>query len=681
MMNSIFFYPYISYNLLYFLSFLSIIMIFIGFKFKASGNILRTILICIILICIANPIIVSENRENIPDTVAIILDLSPSQNIKNRKETAQKTYNLLKDKLKKFDNLDLRFKTINGKNGTNIFEPLSEIVADIPSDRLAGAIVITDGQIQDSPKNIENYNFKAPINFLLSGEKNERDRRLIIESAPRFGIVGEEIEVKIMVEDISSKVPNALVSININNDTKKSKAITIGETVVLTLPLDRAGITSLNIEVEPGTEELTLQNNKAVIEINAIRERLKVMLVSGEPNMGLRSWRNLLNSDPSVDLVHFTILRPPNKQDLTPIGELSLIPFPTRELFQLNLKDFDLIIFDQYHLRGILPQYYLKNIVEYVVNGGALLDTAGPAYAGPYSLSQSPLQNILPTEPTGEVISEKFIPGITNEGLRHPVTANLKDNNNQNDWGPWYRMVEGLTISGDVLLEGPENRPLLILNRIGQGRVAQILSDQSWVWSRSENNKGPQADLLRRLVHWLMKEPELEENELSAKVEKDTILITRNSLALNSKPVSLISPSNNKMEIYLDELGNGKQIGKVLSPEQGIWKLSSGISSISIIVGNSNSSEYLDVRTTDLIIKPVVDKNMGSITWLNSQNNFPNINHIPRSQMKTESKNIQLIKNKKYFIKNLKQTSITPWYILLILSIVLIFLSWYRESR
>ena len=681
MMNSIFFYPYISYNLLYFLSFLSIIMIFIGFKFKASGNILRTILICIILICIANPIIVSENRENIPDTVAIILDLSPSQNIKNRKETAQKTYNLLKDKLKKIDNLDLRFKTINGKNGTNIFEPLSEIVADIPSDRLAGAIVITDGQIQDSPKNIENYNFKAPINFLLSGEKNERDRRLIIESAPRFGIVGEEIEVKIMVEDISSKVPNALVSININNDIKKSKAITIGETVVLTLPLDRAGITSLNIEVEPGTEELTLQNNKAVIEINAIRERLKVMLVSGEPNMGLRSWRNLLNSDPSVDLVHFTILRPPNKQDLTPIGELSLIPFPTRELFQLNLKDFDLIIFDQYHLRGILPQYYLKNIVEYVVNGGALLDTAGPAYAGPYSLSQSPLQNILPTEPTGEVISEKFIPGITNEGLRHPVTANLKDDNNQNDWGPWYRMVEGLTISGDVLLEGPENRPLLILNRIGQGRVAQILSDQSWVWSRSENNKGPQADLLRRLVHWLMKEPELEENELSAKVEKDTILITRNSLALNSKPVSLISPSNNKMEIYLDELGNGKQIGKVLSPEQGIWKLSSGKSSISIIVGNSNSSEYLDVRTTDLIIKPIVDKNMGSITWLNSQNNFPNINHMPKSQMKTESKNIQLIKNKKYFIKNLKQTSITPWYILLILSIVLIFLSWYRESR
>ncbi len=680
-MNNISFYPHISYSLFYILSFLSLIMVFIGFKFKASGNILRTILICIILMCIANPVIVSENRENIPDTVAIILDLSPSQSINNRKEIAQQTYNKLKKKLEKIDNLDLRFKTINGKNGTKIFEPLSSMVGDIPVDRLAGAIIITDGQIQDMPKNLDSYNFKAPMNFLLTGEKNEKDRRLIIESAPRFGIVGEEIKMKIKVEDTSSKVPNALVSINMNNDIKQSRSITIGETVIITLPLDRAGITTLNIDVEPGQEELTLQNNKSLIEINAIRERLKVMLVSGEPNMGLRSWRNLLNSDPSVDLVHFTILRPPNKQDLTPIGELSLIPFPTRELFQLNLKDFDLIIFDQYHLRGILPPYYLKNIVEYVVNGGALLDTAGPAYAGPYSLSQSPLQNILPTEPTGEVITQKFIPSITNDGLRHPVTANLKDDQEQTDWGPWYRMVEGLTISGDVLLEGPENRPLLILNRIGQGRVAQILSDQSWVWSRSEKNKGPQADLLRRLVHWLMKEPELEENELSAKVENNTILITRNSLVLNNKPISLISPSNKKMEVFLEELGNGKQIGKILSPEQGIWKLSSGSSSISIIVGNYNSSEYLDVRSTEQIIQPIVDKNMGSINWINSQNNIPDIKHLNKSQFQNESKNIQLIKNEKYFIKNLRQTSITPWYFILILSIIIIFSAWYRESR
>ena len=679
-MNSLNFYPFIPISLLILLILLSLVVIFIGFKLKAPGNIFRATLICLILLSIANPTIVSENRENIPDTVALILDLSPSQNINDRKTLAQNTYNSIKTELEKINNLDIRLKTINGKKGSKLFDPLVSMVGDISTDRIAGAIIITDGQIEDAPSILDNYNFKAPINIMLTGEKEEKDRRLIIESSPRFGIVGEEIKIDIKVEDISTNTPNALVTINMNDDIEQSRSIPIGEVVTITMPLERAGITSLNIEVEPGKEELTLQNNKSVVEINAIRERLKVMLVSGEPNMGLRSWRNLLNSDPSVDLVHFTILRPPNKQDLTPVGELSLIPFPSRELFQANLNDFDLIIFDQYHLRGILPQFYLKNVVEYVVNGGALLDASGPTYAGPYSLSLSPLQNILPTEPIGDVIVQEFIPIMTQDGERHPVTANLKDNMNSN-WGPWYRMVEGLTIAGDVLLEGPEARPLLVLNRVGQGRVAQILSDQSWVWTKSGVNKGPQADLLRRLVHWLMKEPELEENELSARIDNDTILITKNSLTLDKKPIISTSPDNIKEEIILEDIGKGKQIGKILSPQEGTWKFSSGNSKISLIVGNSNSSEYLDVRTTDSIVKPLVNYTSGSIHWVNNKKNIPQIKQIQKNKLTNNSKNIQLLKNEKYFVKSLQQSSLTPWYFVLIFSLILLFLSWYRETK
>ena len=679
-MNSLNFYPFIPISILILLILLSLVVIFIGFKLKAPGNIFRATLICLILLSIANPTIVSENRENIPDTVALILDLSPSQNINDRKTLAQNTYNSIKTELEKINNLDIRLKTINGKKGSKLFDPLVSMVGDISTDRIAGAIIITDGQIEDAPSILDNYNFKAPINIMLTGEKEEKDRRLIIESSPRFGIVGEEIKIDIKVEDISTNTPNALVTINMNDDIEQSRSIPIGEVVTITMPLERAGITSLNIEVEPGKEELTLQNNKSVVEINAIRERLKVMLVSGEPNMGLRSWRNLLNSDPSVDLVHFTILRPPNKQDLTPVGELSLIPFPSRELFQANLNDFDLIIFDQYHLRGILPQFYLKNVVEYVVNGGALLDASGPTYAGPYSLSLSPLQNILPTEPTGDVIVQEFIPIMTQDGERHPVTANLKDNMNSN-WGPWYRMVEGLTIAGDVLLEGPEARPLLVLNRVGQGRVAQILSDQSWVWTKSGVNKGPQADLLRRLVHWLMKEPELEENELSARIDNDTILITKNSLTLDKKPIISTSPDNIKEEIILEDIGKGKQIGKILSPQEGTWKFSSGNSKISLIVGNSNSSEYLDVRTTDSIVKPLVNYTSGSMHWVNNKKNIPQIKQIQKNKLTNNSKNIQLLKNEKYFVKSLQQSSLTPWYFVLIFSLILLFLSWYRETK
>jgi len=678
-MNSLNFYPLIHINFLTALIILSLIVIFIGFKLKAPGNIFKAMLLFLIILSISNPTIISENRENIPDTVAVILDLSPSQDINDRKEIAQKTYKNIKDELEKINNLDIRLKTINGQRGSKIFEPLNSMVGDVPEERLAGAIIITDGQISDAPTLVNNFNFKAPINVLLTGNKEEKDRRLIIESSPRFGIVGEEVNIDIKVEDISANSPNALVSINMNDEIEQSRSIPIGEIVTITMPLERAGITSLNIEVEPGKEELTLQNNKAVVEINAIRERLKVMLVSGEPNMGLRSWRNLLNSDPSVDLVHFTILRPPNKQDLTPVGELSLIPFPSRELFQANLNDFDLIIFDQYHLRGILPQFYLKNVVEYVVNGGALLDASGPAYAGPYSLSLSPLQNILPSEPTGDVVVQEFTPTMTDYGERHPVTANLKDNTS-NNWGPWYRMVEGITIAGDVLLEGPEARPLLILNRVGKGRVAQILSDQSWVWTKPGSNKGPQADLLRRLVHWLMKEPELEENELSARIDNDTILITRNSLILDNKPIISISPDNTKKEIILEDIGKGKQIGKILSPQEGTWKFSSGNSKISLIVGNSNSSEYLDVRTTDNIVGPIVEFTSGSISWVNNEN-LPKIRYLQKNKLAENSNDIKLVKNEKYFVKSLKQSTLTPWYLALMLSLILLFLSWYRETK
>ena len=678
-MNSLNFYPLININFLIALMILSLIVIFIGFKLKAPGNIFRAMLLFLIILSISNPTIISENRENIPDTVAVVLDLSPSQDINNRKDIAQKTYNNIKNELEKINNLDVRLKTINGERGSKIFEPLNSMIGDVPEERLAGAIIITDGQISDAPTLVDNFNFKSPINVLLTGNKEEKDRRLIIESSPRFGIVGEEINIDIKVEDISASNPNALVSINMNDEIEQSRSIPIGEIVTITMPLERAGITSLNIEVEAGKEELTLQNNKAVVEINAIRERLKVMLVSGEPNMGLRSWRNLLNSDPSVDLIHFTILRPPNKQDLTPVGELSLIPFPSRELFQANLNDFDLIIFDQYHLRGILPQFYLKNVVEYVVNGGALLDASGPSYAGPYSLSLSPLQNILPTEPTGDVVLQEFIPIMTDYGERHPVTADLKDNTS-NNWGPWYRMVEGITIAGDVLLEGPEARPLLVLNRVGQGRVAQILSDQSWVWTKPGSNKGPQADLLRRLVHWLMKEPELEENELSARMDNNTILITKNSLILDNKPIISISPDNTKTEIILEDIGKGKQIGKILSPQEGTWKFSSGNSKISLIVGNSNSSEYLDVRTTDNIVEPIVEFTSGSINWVNNEN-LPKIRHLPKSKLNENNNHIKLVKNEKYFVKSLQQSSLTPWYLVLMLSLILLFLSWYRETK
>ena len=176
-MNSLNFYPFVPVNILIILIILSVFFIFIGFKIKAPGNIFRSILICLIVLSIANPAIISENRENIPDTVAVLLDLSPSQDINNRRDIAQKTYNTIKNSLEKINDLDIRFKTISGEKGSKVFEPLASMVGDIPADRLAGAIIISDGQIEDVPSINDNYNFKAPINVLLTGKKEENPYR------------------------------------------------------------------------------------------------------------------------------------------------------------------------------------------------------------------------------------------------------------------------------------------------------------------------------------------------------------------------------------------------------------------------------------------------------------------------------------------------------------------------
>ena len=251
-----------------------------------------------------------------------------------------------------------------------------------------------------------------------------------------------------------------------------------------------------------------------------MRDRLRVLLVSGEPHAGERVWRNILKSDPSVDLVHFTILRPPEKQDGTPIRELSLIAFPIRELFDVKLDEFDLIIFDRYSQRGIIPQAYIDNVVRYVRKGGALLEAAGPTFGTPMSLFRTPLGEILPTEPTGNVLrgglqaaADRARPPPSG----HRGSARRRQAGRGAELGTLVPPGRGAASSAAAtVMSGEHGGPLLVLDRVGKGRVAQLLSDQMWLWARGFEGGGPQAELLRRLAYWLMKEPDLEENDLRA---------------------------------------------------------------------------------------------------------------------------------------------------------------------
>ena len=379
---------------------------------------------------------------------------------------------------------------------------------EIPDDRLAAVIAITDGQVHDADGRLEDPAIPAPLHLVLTGMRDETDRRIVIEQAPNFGMVGRTVGIRFRVQDTGAPADTVVpVSVLVDGEPFRTMDVPVDKGREVAVELVRAGETIVEIKVAERPGELGIVNNRVAHAISAVRDRLRVLLISGTPHSGERTWRSLLKADPAVDLVHFTVLRPMEKQDGTPVRELSLIPFPARELFELKIDGFDLIVLDHYHRRGVVPRVYLANIVEYVRAGGALLAASGPKFAGRYSLARTPIGEILPAFPLGSVIEAGFRPRITERGFRHPVTAGLPGGGEMDpdgvriseaNWGRWLRQVDAEVRRGDVLFEGAGGRPLLMLARIGEGRVAQLLSDHVWLWSRGYEGGGPQAELLRR---------------------------------------------------------------------------------------------------------------------------------------------------------------------------------------
>ncbi len=686
--------PLLPVALLAALTALSAAVVAYGAWARARGMAWRAVVLAAGLLALLNPTLIDERRESLPDVVALVIDSTASQDIGARRAQTAKAADSVRARLDSMDDLELRVVTVaadSGADGSLLFAALAEALSDVPADRVAGAILITDGQVHDAPEVADTVAYAGPVHVLLTGQRNERDRRLVIEQAPTYGIVGDRLSVTVLVDDPGAAGQMAELTVRVAGQRVRRAAVEIGKPREIAFELDRAGVTALELSVAPGDAELTLENNRAVVVVNGVRDRLRVMLVSGAPSPGLRTWRNLLKADPSVDLIHFTILRPPDKQDMTPVRELSLIPFPSTELFATNLKEFDLIIFDRYHRRGILPMLYLANVVDYVMAGGAVLDMAGPAFASPLSLASTPLGAILPGRPTGMIYEHGFRPRLTAEGLRHPVTAGLPGAGGAikiaggvtagaPQWGRWFRQIGAEVHGGATLMRGHLNLPLLVLDRVGEGRVAQLLSDQSWLWARGFEGGGPQADLLRRLVHWLMKEPDLEENSLTARVDGDRIVITRRSLEPIGEPVTVLDPSGESRTVVLSDQGEGRAGATLTVADTGLYRLQQAGESAIAVVGAVNPLEVADVRATETVLAPVVAATGGGIHWLVDRG-APDIRRARPGRETAGRTWIGLTQNRRYLVTGLAQAPVLPAIVLLVLLLGGLILAWRAEGR
>ena len=681
-MSEVVFQPLVAAPFLIALAVAAAVLLALAVWRRLAGWAVRALALGFLLVALCNPLLQDEARKPLTDIVILVVDDSASQGLSDRPFQTAQAVESIKAKVKGLPNTELRVVHVtDGKDnaGTLAMTALAQAVAAEPQARLAGAILVTDGQVHDLQAT---PSLPAPLQVLLTGHKADWDRRLQITNAPAFAIMGEKTVLKFRIDDQGAAPPASTVDVTIalDADAPSTFSVPVGQDLELPIQLPHAGINVLQLSVPPVAGELTDRNNAAVVQINGVRDRLRVLLVSGEPNPGERVWRNLLKSDPQVDLVHFTILRPPEKQDGVPVSELSLIAFPTKELFVDKIKDFDLIIFDRYAMRGILPLSYLQNVVDYVNEGGTVLGAAGPEFGTVDSLWRSPLAQILPVEPTSRMIEEGFRPEVTDLGRRHPVTEGLEALAPKGGWGRWFRLVEVNQIAGQALMSGPEGKPLLVLNRVGKGRVAVLASDQSWLWGKGFEGGGPQLELLRRLGHWMLKQPELEEENLSASVTGQAMTITRRTvLDASPPPVTVTLPDGTVETVPLEQKSPGDFETLWPAPQLGLYRLQQGDLARVVAVGPSAPKEFEETIATGDKLAPVVTPTQGGVMRL--EGGIPDIRLVNEGRPAAGRGWIGITPRGAYEAGEISVAPILPAWLWLMLAALSAVAAWLVEGR
>ena len=644
---------------------------------RGRSWLLRALALSFGFAAITNPMWVKENRDPLQNIVAVVIDRSESMTLGEREATANQIASSIQSELESSDATELRVvETLEGASGTHIQDAIDSALADAPRERIGGVIVITDGQAHDIPDADTIDTAIGPVHAIIVGETEEADRRVEVLSSPAYGIVGETVEITVQVDD--PELVTAPLDLTVNGKSLPQRIVPVGEPQTISIDVARRGENIIVTEAPRSVNELTLANNRTAVIVNGVPDRLRVLLVTGEPHSGARVWRDLLKSDPSVDLVHFTILKPPHKIDATPIREQALISFPTRELFVDKLDEFDLVIFDRYRRINVLPMLYFDKVAKYVADGGALLVAGGPPYAQPYSIYRTPLAAILPARPTGRIVEQETFVKRSTTGERHTVTASMA---NDQDWSPWMRYVESRAKSGDTVLETESGSPLLVLDRVGDGRVAVLLSDQLWLWARGHQGGGPYAELVRRTAHWLMQEPELEEELLQLNAENGEITATLRTMTDTPLSLVLIAPDGERQVHSWEETSAGVFQTTIPSERLGLYAGSVGSTRAVTMNGPSNPKEFKDVRSTTDIMAPLAEATEGGVIRVQSNGAIPDIRRVGENGRAAGSNWIGLRDRNAYAVRSSQATPLLPGIVAALIFGLLAMWAWWREGR
>jgi hypothetical protein len=679
---SIIFAPLFGWPVLWVAAGIMALLVLLGAWRGLRGWPLRALGAFALLAALAGPSLQNKDRTPLGDILLAVVDESASQGLSDRAAQTEAALAAL-EREADAKGLDLRVTRLgDGEDdrGTLALTALSQALADAPRDRVAAMVLISDGQVHDLEAAPD---LPAPLHLLQTGRADDWDRRITLTNAPAFAILGEEQIISLRVEDLGAAPGTETVrmEISVDGDEPSVHEVPVGRELGLPITLSHGGPNVVQFTTPVAEGELTDRNNTAVVSVNGVRDRLSVLLVTGVPHSGTRTWRNLLKSDSAVDLVHFTILRPPDKQDGVPVTELSLIAFPTQELFMEKIDEFDLIIFDRYMLRGILPASYLGSVRDYVRRGGAVLVAAGPDYASVESLARSPLGEVLPGLPTSRLIDAPYTPQVTDLGARHPVTRGLEGFGPEGGWGRWLRQIEVDLPNGGgmAVMSGAEGAPLLVLDRVEAGRVALLASDHAWLWSRGYEGGGPQLELLRRLAHWMMGEPELEEEALTATAAGGRMAITRRTLGTGARDVVVTAPDGSETALAMREDAPGLYRAEMDAPALGLYRLAEGDQEAVVAVGPSSPKEFEDTIASDEVLTPVIAPMAGGAVVL--EDGSPALRAVRPGRAAAGRGWIGYTPRNAYVVDALNVTPLAPAWLMLMLAAGLAVLGWLLEGR
>lgn len=522
---------------------------------------LRFLAVSVLAAILLDPSISFLQTQEREERFAVLVDTSRSMSLKtpDGEERQEIVRAALQNNRRSLDRLENRFQvdyftfddtsrpatregildTLSLGATTRIGESIDSLIRGLAADPPAGILLFSDGadhgRLAAAGQNGGQL-APVPIYPVLLPEGGPPDAAVeeIIVDPYAFVRNAFEVRARISVRGL----PQRSLNVTLRRDGQvigQQRAVIPegGDTVevVFSTTPQRVGTFAYSVEIPTLPGDSIRENNRRFAIVRVVRDRIRVLQVVGEPSWDTRFLRSYLKNDPNVDLISFKILRTRENQDHTPEGELSLIPFPTRELFTEELAGFDLVIFQNFDYRPyfhVFPGQLLGNLRKFVEeDGGGFLMIGGSMSFASGGYARTPIEQILPLGLSGGggVSESEFRPVLTEQGQRHPIT-NL-DRAPEDALAIWSELppLIGTNLVGSpkpgatTLMHHPQRRspggtemPVLSVMEAGQGRSMALTADSSWRWSFTTAGEGGSTVHYQRFwnhaIRWLVQDPE-----------------------------------------------------------------------------------------------------------------------------------------------------------------------------